>query len=355
MKTNRKSKAFLALLLTVVMALPLLCGTFVRAWADGKDPSVRVTARMEEGKERLEEAGAVYDLYLLATTESEGIYTFLEGLQPEAWPEGPEGPDAQNAWNAMAQEAAEKCVGEKTPVVSGAPLEQSVKENAAGESLQAGLYLLITRPDEVDAEARGADYLKEFEDEDGNTYLASELLTWEWAVKVAPQIIALPTKEADENGVIRTDGPGDWIYDVEVTLKPEYERRLGSIEIVKDLLSYETSHEAFFVFQIEGTVDGENVYSNLVSMRFDGAGEQRRLVENIPVGADVTVTEIYSTPGYSIVGADSGTITVLPDEVVSIRFENDWDENRNKGGGVMNTFDYDPERGENGEWAWTQE
>lgn len=341
MKSKGKSRAFLALILIAAMILPALCGAFVQASAAEKAPRVLVSAGTDEGNKLLQEAGAVYDLYLLATMEAEGHYAFLDEFRPEAWPNGPD------AWNAMAQDAAAKCVDKRMPLVSGADLGQWV--SAAGESgdgLQAGLYLLITRP----AESGG--YLKAFKDENGNEYLASELHAKEYAITVAPEIIALPTKEADEDGNINTANAGGWVYDVEVFLKPEFEKRLGSIEIVKDLLTYETSHNAFFVFQVEGMLDGENVYSNLVSMRFEGYGEQRKLIENIPVGAEVTVTEIYSTPGYSIVGADSGTITVSADEVLSVRFENDWDETRDKGDGVMNNFNYDIERGE---WSWVQE
>ena len=340
MKSKSKPKAFLALLLAAAMVLPVLCGAFVNAMAAEKSPRVFVAAGTDETNKLLEEAGAVYDLYLLATMEAEGHYGFLDEFRPDAWPNGPD------AWDAMAQDAVAKCVDKKTPVVSGAPLGQWVSKNAADEDLQAGLYLLVARP------ADSGSYLKTFKDEDGNEYLASELRAKEYSITVAPEVISLPTKEADEDGTINTANEGDWIYDAEVFLKPEYEKRLGSIEIIKDLLTYETSHDAFFVFQVEGVLDGENVYSNLVSMRFDGYGEQRKLIENIPVGAEMTITEIYSTPGYSIVGSNSGTITVSADEILSVRFENDYDESRDKGNGVMNNFDYDIERGE---WSWTQE
>lgn len=342
MKTNSKTKAFLALLLAAAMVLPVLCGAFVRAAAAEESPQVLVTAGTEDGNKLLEEAGAVYDLYLLAPMAAEGHYEFPDGLRPAAWPNGPD------AWNALAQDAAAKLVEIEPPDVSGAPLGQWVRKNAesGGEDLEAGLYLLVVRPSE------GGGYLKRFENEDGEAYLASELKAKEYAITVAPEIISLPTKEADEEGVINTANPGPWIFSVEVFLKPEFEKRLGSIEIIKDLLTYETSHNAFFVFQVEGMLDGENVYSNLISMRFDGYGEKRQLIENIPVGAEVTVTEIYSTPGYSIVGSDSGKITVAADEVLSVRFENDYDESRDKGDGVMNNFSYDIERGE---WSWTQE
>ena len=342
MKSKSKTKAFLALLLAAAMVLPTLFGAFVHAVAAERTPQVLVTSGTEEVNKLLDEAGAVYDLYLLATMEAEGHYGFLDGFRPDAWPNGPD------AWNAMAQDAVAKCVGKRMPIVSGAPLGQWVSKNAesGGEDLMAGLYLLVVRP------AEGEGYLKTFKDEDGNGYLASELKAKEYAITVAPEVIALPTKEADEDGTINTANDGAWIYDVEVFVKPEYEKRLGSIEIIKDLLTYETSHDAFFVFQVEGILDGENVYSNLISMRFDGYGEQRKLIENIPVGAEMTITEIYSTPGYSIVGSDSGTITVSADEILSVRFENDYDESRDKGNGVMNNFDYDIERGE---WSWTQE
>ena len=44
----------------------------------------------------------------------------------------------------------------------------------------------------------------------------------------APELVSLPTKEANETGVISTGNPGDWIYDAHVTLKPSQDVRLKS-------------------------------------------------------------------------------------------------------------------------------
>lgn len=329
--------------LALAAALLLSAGAAVLpALAEGEKLQMLVESGTEEGAELLHGADARVDLYLVATSPSEGVYRFLDGYGTDGMPEDADG------WKALAQESAALSVDRKVPVVSGAPLGQWIDKDDAGDGLQKGLYLVVTRPAEIPEDG----YFKSFEDENGETYLASELKAGEWTVTVAPEIVALPTKEADEEGVIRTDGPGEWINNLEVFLKPEFEKRLGAIEIVKDLLSFETSHEAFFLFQVEAELDGKNVYSNLVALRFDGYGEKRKLIENIPVGAQVTVTEVYSTPGYSIVGAGSGSLIVDADEVLEVRFENDYDDNRDKGGGIMNNFDYDIEHGE---WSWSQE
>lgn len=340
-KIKRADKALTMALALCLAVTGFLAGSAGRrsetALAAENSPRVYVTAGSEEARQVLDDAGTVSDLYLIAT-ESGGSYAFLDGYGAGGIPGDPDG------WKAVAQDAAAMAVDKRVPAASDIPFGQWAGQDDAGEPLQAGLYLLVAHGSEEG-------YLKSFEDEDGNPYLASEFRSGSYTVKVSPEIIALPAKEPDENGSINTAGAGNWTWDVEVALKPEYETGTGSIEIVKDLLSYETNHEAFFLFQAEGMLDGKNVYSNLVSIRFDNYGEKRVLLDNIPVGAEVTVTEIYSTPGYSIVGVDSGAITVSADEVLSVRFENEYDGNRDHGGGIMNNFDYDLERGE---WSWTQ-
>lgn len=335
-KTKHKHlvRVFAALL---AMAMCLLS---VRAWAAEKSCRIRVSAGTDDAANLLAEAGAVADLYLIATSLSEGRYELPGGLDL---------PMDQDKWRDMAQSEALKRAGVEMPVVTGMGLGAWTDHGDDGDALENGLYLLVVRPND-----RSTDYLKTFEDEDGGTYVASEIKSKGVSVRISPEIIAMPGKAVPEDGSANAADPGEWIYDVDVTVKTEAVQELGSIEIIKDLLTYEKGHDAFFLFQVEGYLNGEHVYSNLVAIRFDTYGEKSVVLDNIPVGTEVTVTEAYATPGYELVSTvpSDGKLTVSADEVLSVRFENDYSGTRDKGGGIMNSFDYDLERGE---WSWTQE
>ena len=105
--------------------------------------------------------------------------------------------------------------------------------------LKAGLYLLIAHS--VDQEGAGdpAKYAVAATDETGAaTGTATIANSHTYKYTFAPELVSLPTKEADEAGVISTDNPGDWIYNASVTLKPSQDVRLGDLEITKTLETY---------------------------------------------------------------------------------------------------------------------
>ena len=321
----------MAVLLAIAMLLPpVLSNT---AFAAGKQCRVRIGAGNPDTDGMLKSAGAVADLYLLAKSPQEGVYDYPGGF--------PDPEMDQDAWNSLAQSEARRLAGTVEPDISG------VSFGTWTDVPEFGLYLVVMRPDG----ASGNSYMNEYARLDGGTYLASEILSEDRSIgiRIAPEIIALPGQKLDSSGK-----PDGWAYDLDVDVKPEIEHRLGAVEIVKDLVTFEKDHDAFFLFQVEGYLEGEHVYSNLVSMRFDSYGEQRVRLDNIPVGTELTISELYSTPGYYLTGTmpSDGKLVVDFDEVLEIRFENDYDGTRDKGGGIMNGFEFDPDTGN---WNWTQE
>ena len=70
---------------------------------------------------------------------------------------------------------------------------------------------------------------------------------------------------------------------------------------------------------------------------------------DIPAGAEVIVTEIYSGASYTLTSEESKTVTILADgeegAPVAVDFSNTYDERLNGGNGVVNHFSY-----EDGEW-----
>lgn len=342
----------LAVAVGAMLALPLV-GSAAQDLDLTKDCSLTVSPGGEETAELLAEADVVVDLYKVAeVTAGSGADAYGFELLGD-YGSLTIGDDMDNeAWRGVAQEAAEIALGvipgtqQKLPIVAGAPLDADITESDGSEALKPGLYLLIARGSNVE------DYVTTTTNEDGTVNLVTIARSKEYTIRFAPELVAIPSKEADENGVISTTNPGDWIYDLTVFLKPEMEKQDGSLEIIKDLLTYEDSHDAIFVFQIEAVLDGQLVYSDVVTMNFSAPGEQRKLIEGIPVGAVVTVTEVYSGAGYTLVAGPDGPVTITADSVASVTFTNDYDYSENEGHGITNHFTYDLE---NGEWIWVQE
>lgn len=342
----------LAVALGAMLALPL-AGSAAQDLDLSKDCSLTVSPGGEETGAVLEEAGVVVDLYKVAEAE-EGSGADAYGFRMlEAYGSLTVGEGMDNeSWQRLAQEAAGIALGvepgtqAKLPIVSGAPLGTAIADSDAEEPLMPGLYLMIARGSDVE------DYVTTIAGEDGTESIVTVAYTRDSIIRFAPELVAIPSKEADENGVISSANPGDWIYDLTVYLKPDLDVRDGSLEIIKDLLTYEDSYEVTFVFQVEAVLDGELVYSDVVSMTFNAPGEQRVLIEKIPVGAEVTVTEVYSGAGYKLIAGPDGSVVIGADEVASVTFINDYDNSGNGGHGITNHFEYDLE---NGEWIWVQE
>ncbi len=127
------------------------------------------------------------------------------------------------------------------------------------------------------------------------------------------------------------------------------EPRFGSVAIEKSLLTYESAEPATFVFDIRAELDGTVVYSNVIAMTFTSAGERRELIDRIPVGAEVTVREIYSGARYRSTAATEGTVVVSAEEIGVVSFENDYAETPTGGHGIINRFTFDGET-----WRWEQ-
>ncbi len=182
----------------------------------------------------------------------------------------------------------------------------------------------------------------------------------EYIYDFTPFLISLP------NNYYFSTKEDVWVYELigekAVSLKAKRTERLGDLEINKVLDTYNASiGGATFVFQIEATktdVDLEStdldktkvVYSDVVSMTFDGTGQDSIVIEDLPAGADVVVTEIYSGASYKITTEAEKHIKVVAEEVTAVDFENIYDGRLNGGNGVVNSFLYDSE---NKEWVPT--
>ncbi len=239
-------------------------------------------------------------------------------------------------WEEMAEEAARitapgaldeegTIVGRELPVGDG----QITLHEASGDTirnLETGMYLVLAAP--VDS----AEYTYSFN----------------------PYLVSVPGNAYD--GVQNNDDT--WIYDVDVTLKPDRENRLGDLVISKTIDSYQplgAADRTMFVFQVEVSKAGEAgapaqiYYSNVVSLDFTAAGTQTLRIEDLPAGAVATVTEVYSGASYTI-PAEEATVTSAPiaaEGEVSVSFNNRYNGGLNGGTGVVNHFEHDGTA-----WGW---
>lgn len=168
-----------------------------------------------------------------------------------------------------------------------------------------------------------------------------------------PYFISLPHNQYYETGVLSDDA---WNYNPVSEVKIGQEARYGSLQIVKNLTRFNTSlGDATFIFSIEGR-DGTRQYSNVVSLTFTGeeAGQNSVIVENIPVGMEVTVTEYQGTSSYEAVSDTVQSTVIIADGMegapATVEFTNQYNDGANGGNSVENQFSYN----ENGGWDVNQ-
>lgn len=346
MKIKRKSrrKDFICPLLLFLFAL---CAALAAPRTDGaaravdfnRECSLTVLSGSVEFEEELKDANVVVDVYQVAgAREVSGYdtytYEFLEGFEGLVLSEHPD----SGEWKALSQKAAEIAFAGREPLIQGAPFGEKIS------GMECGLYLVVARGADI------SDYVVTVEDEEGKKSLATIANAGEYTYSIAPALVSLPGKEADENGNVSTDGAGDWVYDLTAALKLERDVRYGSLEIIKTLKSYETKDPATFVFLVEARIGDELVFSDVVSISFTAPGEKKTLLARIPVGADVTVTEVYSGAVYQPETGDVQKTVIAADEAVSVSFTNSYDNTNNGGGALTNHFEYSSDTG----WGWTK-
>lgn len=250
-------------------------------------------------------------LYRVADVGVDGRYTALEGFQDLDFSSINSETTAET-WSQMAEQASATVKADETEPSA----ETEVRGTGQAGDLTAGMYLIEA------AAVQSPRYTYEF----------------------IPYLVALPGNYYAETG---TD---DWVYDVDTELKPEQQTRFGSLAIEKALDGYNaTLGEATFVFQVEAELDGSPVYSDVVSLVFDGAGVKTLQVDKIPAGAQVTVTEVYSGAGYRAVTDTEQTAVIAAEgeegDPALVRFENTYDQSPNSGTSIVNHFSYNKDEG----------
>lgn len=179
---------------------------------------------------------------------------------------------------------------------------------------------------------------------------AETVQTSEYTYDFTPYLVSLP------NNYYSQKNPDDtWVYDVTTGMKPQETQRYGDLEIFKDLTEYNASlKDALFVFQVEGTRNGEQVYSDVVSIKFNQAGKKSVLVKHLPAGTKVTVKEVYAGGSYSNTSGDTQETVIVAEGVTdnpaSVSFTNTYNGKLIPGTGIVNHFE-----NKDGEWSWEQQ
>lgn len=278
--------------------------------------AVQVPADDELGSSKV-----VVDAYRVADVD--GSYAFaateaFEGLDVAS------APDTADGWQQLAAEAQKMVEDAGGSIAPVATFEAAGAGGAsASRDVELGMYLLV--PQSV----TGADFTFTFE----------------------PVLVAVPSTSTGythpSSGT--AEEPYEVLRDVTATLKMEATPRVGSLEITKTLSSYNaTLGPLTCVFQIEAVRGGKVVYSNVASVDFDAAGTKKALVEGIPSGSTVTVTEVYGGASYQVQGSGVQMADVRADQTSSVQFANDYDERLIQGSGIENRFAHNGQK-----WSWT--
>lgn len=172
----------------------------------------------------------------------------------------------------------------------------------------------------------------------------------EYTYDFTPYLVSLPN-----NYYSKENSDDTWVYDVTTGMKPQQTQRYGDLEIVKDLTEYNASiKDALFVFQVEGTRHNKQVYSDVVSIKFNQAGEKSVLVKHLPAGTVVTVKEVYAGGSYSNTSGDTQEAVIAAegstDNPASVSFTNTYNGKLIPGTGIVNHFE-----NKDGEWSWEQQ
>lgn len=236
------------------------------------------------------------------------------------------------------------------------------------KELEAGMYLVVPhgvgmKPAQyIDfieanvADKEAPEYYKE-----AGQQIVTKAYNNGYAYTYLPELISLPMRsgsEEAEEGSFTTSATTLWQYNVRAELKSEQDVQMASLKISKSFtntndLPVLTDEATNAVFEIEAKIGNNVVYSNSVKISTNDDPKEVVLTDVIPVGATVTVEEVYAGAGYGVVGNKLWTETVEASSEpieLSASFTNNYNGKSIGGGIITNSF----EPGEDG-WKWYQD
>lgn len=261
------------------------------------------------------------ELYKVADIDVSGFYTPLSAYDTLDFSVIDSDTTAEE-WSELAAEAKAEIEADEIAATASEITEYGEVTVAR---LETGMYLVDIQ------QVVSADYVYDF-----NPFLISLPNNYYYSTQDDTWVYELIGENAISPKAMRTDRYGDLVIN---KLLDTYNATIGGATFVFQIEAVKTDVDA-----AEDAADKEKVvYSDVVSMTFDGTGTDSITIEDLPAGAEVTVTEIYSGASYKVTTDTAKTVKILAEDTVSIDFENTYDQRLNGGTGVVNSFTYDSE------------
>lgn len=228
-----------------------------------------------------------------------------------------EGQSSNALYQEMAQKVAEIALGQKEGSTAQATSLHATfggdgKKSATFENLDPGMYLIVAHGEEL---TDIKDYVTKVKDDKENEKLATIAYNNQYVYTYSPELISLPMRATENGGVpegsFGTAERTEWLNEVTVNIKTEEALRHASLEIIKNLDKAPLTDDSC-VFEITAEWNGA-VYHSFKSVSFgenDGTSKTIKLEGLIPVGAEVTVTEVFSGASYTISETTARTQTI---------------------------------------------
>ena len=364
----------LAAALTAALAQPGFANELSDIWGSS---SVTVTVPEDEAFADIEKANVILDFYQIAAAEPlasgydsfEFVWDEDYAEQKAEWKEivdkaQAEGKDVTAAdIDGLTQALAFSILSDVPEYKSGAagtlPTPDFTAElDTPVEEIEEGLYLIVPHGSDL------TDYKIVTDSNVISTVARGQGKDYHFA----PILVSVPQREEvtvyEDEGKVEdneewtysmflgnTGNTGDWTGEISLNLKAGAVDTVGSLKLVKHLVSYQTfegkTDPATFIFDIEGEKDGESVYSDIVTMRFTESGDQSVVIEDLPVGTVVKISEVYACgkkykPEEKLVEV---TIKGGEESIQTAEFTNHFNGPTPGGGSVLNHFESDGEGG----------
>ena len=378
-----KSRRTLAVLLSMILLLALAPSGFAVNLDPGANTLTVNLAPADSGfAEDLAAASIQADLYLLAPATAAGTDDSYTYAVPKAGKQGYPSPFQAPLEELMTkladdpdlekQNDKEKVYSTFEPLAqafagivlsktySGVPItgaNVSDHTTITVTGLDAGLYLLIIRGTGLTTKDDNpeTDYVvktQQASGEDGAektvTY-ATRVVTDDYEYLYRPQLLTVPTKVSEEHVQQYNTAYGNWVNSLTIYAKPTREANNGDLKIIKNVSS-PGPDPVNFVFEVTWKDKSNNDVVKVVTMSFQGeTRKEYTLVNTVPIGTAVTVTEVHSGIGYTAVtGPQTVTIEATPAPAGSepaavpnvVEFSNDH-TGPGGGHGILNRFTAD--------------
>lgn len=209
-------------------------------------------------------------------------------------------------------------------------------------TMNAGVYLIVPHSRALTDKR---EYLQEITDDAGDSYYVSIASTDDCDYLYTPQMLVIPNLIQDQNGHI------EWNDQLTIVLKPNPFYHTGDLIIIKNTEGFQSSDAQTFVFQVEAYLTenekAEHVFSDTVSAQIAGNGQQTiEIPKRIPVGAEVTVTEIYHGANAKPKNGVSERQTVIQQDIPAVvEFTNIPTDTHTEENVIVNTFQFSSTEG----------